>query len=789
MKSLKRTLSLVLVLVMILGLVGAASATSYSDDAKIQYKEAVDVMTGIGAIEGMGGNTFDPTGPVTRAQAAKMVAYTLLNKGIASSLSGVDTNFKDVTPAFAWAIPSIQYLVSIGAINGRGDGTFDPNGQVTAYEIGKMLLVGLGYGKNSEYIGNDWTLNVAIDANRAGIFAGRLAGANPLEKAANREECALYCFNTIANPKAALVAYNKLTDQYDIKTTVDEDDKIIAQTLMNTVYPTLARLETSNDAFGRPAVKWTYGAPAKTIALATSAPILSYTTAFKPAALKVAIENAGYKLGTTLDLYRNNGTPNDTFNAAQLAAYIAANVSEGGNGTVIEIYGDATTGIVTRMVVVSTYAGLASITKQDDPATTSVDERAITVTLNGATPVATIALGATVPGFDAVFTAATAAAAAGKTLPVLVTPNGDNPSATTALTVAAATTATVVPTSFSASGFTADGKNYLYSDNFKGNAVTGFASVDVFLDAYGHVIYCNATAAATTNYAILTSIGTIKSGIVDVPAAELIVGDGSKVAAPYTNTGSAVLNDIVTYINTNGVYAVTNANATDVAASTLTLTKGKAAFTWNSTTYYANAATLFFIRNGAGTPASPYTYAAYTGIANVPSLTGSVAGQIILTGTTAKVVYLQNPNETGASGDVVFVPSLTPVSTQTYPTYTVYTYAAVVNGAVGTIKCTTAVAATGVYPSCVTDTNGITTLAGTAIAPTGGSVSYAGGNLVYGTSQLAAAATCPVFVFSNSAATLTQSSLAGLNGISVIGYCIVPNTTQTQAVAVFAYVA
>ena len=60
MNSLKRTLSLVLVLVMVLGLFGIAGA-AYTDEAKIQYKEAVNVMTGIGAIEGDAG-AFNPAG-------------------------------------------------------------------------------------------------------------------------------------------------------------------------------------------------------------------------------------------------------------------------------------------------------------------------------------------------------------------------------------------------------------------------------------------------------------------------------------------------------------------------------------------------------------------------------------------------------------------------------------------------------------------------------------------------------------------------------------------------------
>ncbi|MEG2383813.1 MAG: S-layer homology domain-containing protein, partial [Oscillospiraceae bacterium] len=78
MKSLNRTLSLVLVLVMVLGLVGISAGASFKDEAKINYKEAVGVMTGIGALVGYPDGTFNGTGTVTREEAVKTVVYSVL---------------------------------------------------------------------------------------------------------------------------------------------------------------------------------------------------------------------------------------------------------------------------------------------------------------------------------------------------------------------------------------------------------------------------------------------------------------------------------------------------------------------------------------------------------------------------------------------------------------------------------------------------------------------------------------------------------------------------------------
>ena len=210
MRTLKRTLCLVLAMVMVLGMFGIASAASFKDDDKIQYDAAVGVMTGIGAINGMGDGTFNPAGNVTRAQAAKMVAYAVLGADVAKTLPVSASSFKDVDSNYAWAIPSIEYLVKVGVINGRGNGTFDPEGKVTAYEIAKMLLCAAGYGKKGEFTGNSWALNVAITAQKQGIFTD--SKATDRNAAATREECALYCYNGITGVDQ--VYYDKDKETY-----------------------------------------------------------------------------------------------------------------------------------------------------------------------------------------------------------------------------------------------------------------------------------------------------------------------------------------------------------------------------------------------------------------------------------------------------------------------------------------------------------------------------------------------------------------------------------------------
>ena len=212
MRNLKRTLSLVLAAVMLVGMmvVGASAASSdFVDGNEITYAEAAEVMTALGVFEGTDKGAFNPTGILTREQAAKIVAVMLLGEEDANKLSTNSTTFKDVA-ANRWSAGYIGYCVQQGILAGTGNGNFDPEGELTGLAFAKMMLVALGYdAKVANYVGNDWAINVAADAVNAGIAPKGIV----LADAMTREQAAQMAFQTLT---ADMVYYtNKGTSKFD----------------------------------------------------------------------------------------------------------------------------------------------------------------------------------------------------------------------------------------------------------------------------------------------------------------------------------------------------------------------------------------------------------------------------------------------------------------------------------------------------------------------------------------------------------------------------------------------
>ena len=208
MRTLKKTLSLVLVVAMVLGLcvVGASAkdkVESFTDDYQkvgAAYQEAVGVLVGVGIIDGMTETALEPQGTYTREQAAKIIAYMLLGKSKADSLKCTVAPFDDVA-ASRWSAGYIAFCVEQGIIDGMTATTYEPTGTLTGFQWAKMLLCAIGFGVKGEFTGSSWSVNTALVAHKVNLFAGDLDGAD--HTALRREQAALYAFNALNTAKVA----------------------------------------------------------------------------------------------------------------------------------------------------------------------------------------------------------------------------------------------------------------------------------------------------------------------------------------------------------------------------------------------------------------------------------------------------------------------------------------------------------------------------------------------------------------------------------------------------------
>ena len=202
----KKFLSLVLALVMTMSLVTvSAGAKDFTDSSKIQYAEAVDVMSAAKVIDGYTDGTFNPTATLTRGAAAKIICNLILGPTTASALVADAAPYKDVPTNHTFA-GYIAYCQKEGIISGYADGTFRPANSLTGYAFMKMLLGALGYDSAKEgYTGPNWSIQVAKRALNIGLDDDLVGDFNGV-KAVNREEACLYSLNTLT---ATMVEYEK----------------------------------------------------------------------------------------------------------------------------------------------------------------------------------------------------------------------------------------------------------------------------------------------------------------------------------------------------------------------------------------------------------------------------------------------------------------------------------------------------------------------------------------------------------------------------------------------------
>ena len=113
-------------------------------DSSDWFNNASATLTNAGIITGKPGGLFDPDAPITRAEFA-----TIAVRFFGGTYEGEDI-FPDI--AGHWANQYINRAAVLGIIEGRGDGTFDPDAYITRAEAMTIVNRTLGRAPSAEHM-------------------------------------------------------------------------------------------------------------------------------------------------------------------------------------------------------------------------------------------------------------------------------------------------------------------------------------------------------------------------------------------------------------------------------------------------------------------------------------------------------------------------------------------------------------------------------------------------------------------------------------------------------------
>ena len=223
MRNLKKVLSLVLCMAVMLSVMVVGAGAAFTDQSKIENTEAVDACVALNIINGYKDGSYKPEGNITRAEACKMICIAL-NGGEEPTLgTSAKASFTDTKGH--WAEKYIESCVAQGIVAGIGGGKFNPAGNITGTQFAKMLLTALGFNADTEgYVGAPWEVKVNVDASAKGLYVD-LAGMDPA-KALIRDNAAQMVWNAL-NAYEVEYKYNLVTENGQLVSKLVLQDKVV----------------------------------------------------------------------------------------------------------------------------------------------------------------------------------------------------------------------------------------------------------------------------------------------------------------------------------------------------------------------------------------------------------------------------------------------------------------------------------------------------------------------------------------------------------------------------------
>ena len=672
----KKFLSLVLALVMTMSLVTvSAGAKDFTDNSKINYEEAVEVMSTLGVVGGYTDGTFKPQGTLTRGAAAKIICNLILGTTTADALTADAAPYKDVATTNVFA-PYIAYCAKERIISGYADGTFRPGNTLTGYAFMKMLLGALGLQADKEgYTGPNWSISVAKRALSKDValdngLKGEFNGA----KAATREEACLYALNML---KAGTFSYPNdntvIVGNVSVSTSAKaEQDK--KTPYYETVFKNLHANNTS-DAFGRPATRWDY----KGVKIGTYAktPDLTYVGSQKINDIYADLNMSTKDI--TANLYVNGVSFDTAKNGKDAATFtvskdndtkldkLGGTADKIGNGTLIEVYRNDDNNHV-DVIAMSVYAG--KITDVKD-ATSKKDAYVVVDT------------DSTIVDFNDEFETE---AFAEDDVVAFTYADGEIQTMYKMESVSGELTKKVIDKSLTLGDTT---YKYGKEKTFNGTSEAGLtnkSSYDVYVDANGFALYIEETGANVSDYALLLNINGDATNWINGNRAKLVFADGSVKTVDtdkdYSKTYDA--NDLPLLVrvktNSDGEYKLSGSYESKGVPA---LENKK--LTADGKTVNTDSKTIFVINKNGETA----KFNVYTGIKNAPEIVDAsktAETYVYSKGGVAKVVYITGVATTNSSKDITFIAgkSASKLNAAT-DTAAYYVYNAVVKGEVTSV--------------------------------------------------------------------------------------------------------
>ena len=782
MRNLKRTLSLVLAMALVVGMmmVGASAASSdFVDGDEITYTEAAEIMTALGVFEGTDKGAFDPAGTLTREQAAAIICRMLLG----DDAENVNTNsvvFSDVA-ADRWSAGYIAYCAQQGILAGTGNGTFDPEGELTGLAFAKMLLVALGYDPAIEqYVGDDWAVNVAADAVDAGIAISGVVMAN----AVSREQAAQMAYQTleanmvsyaskgttvigsdgmqvIVGASAAEPVDNYITNDYD-------SSKDGIQQFCERYFSDLKKTDGEDD-FNRPAAQWklkndvigTYaeeadGTYTTSVSVDDIYDLLGRTVGDKGALTVITNGDSKDITGADRDKYIKNGDDDTKI---------------GGKGVLTQVYvvDDTDKDDVDDVIIsmINTYVAQVDGDYDEENEELVLDDLGLDLPADSTT--------LSSEDFENL-----AAFSDGDY--VLVTVNSTD---SKIKTIQSAETVTGTVTSYTTGkNVTVDGKRYEYSQGYSSTYSLN-NDYDLVLDTYGYVIYADGVEASD-DYVFITDVAQV-GGVNKSWEAKAYFTDGTTAVIEVSKVEDNKLgwtddnrpeNKWYTYDEKNdGTYELENTTATtgtvEKTATKITETGSARVYYTDNASVSANNDTVFVVRRGDNVNV-------YTGIKNVPDINAkTVDGNVvdvtvsaIMDGTYADYVFI-GASEISVSGSVagdrIYILDTDYESSRDDNDNDYYVFDAIVNGEIGTAQLNSY---TGIVKGLyeikydadgyvdITADDRITDANDENLRATGvnATVTYAGGVLSFGSLDLVLADDCTIFLNDDGTGKTTTAS-------------------------------